>query len=510
MNDRDQSFYNSFLAPADPFIFARETIITPRTTSALIYQVNTNTDLARGEKRRGFALNNIKAHGWNSKLKQRTGTPFNSIRAQIQRQHYWHHLHYSDDALLDWIYFDVDCHTVGAEQDYQQQVYKINQLVQSVGGSVVWTTSPGRMYFGQHLRGAYAWIKLSNRWSVRALKAKINTARAMYGITAESFDTNRLVRMPGQKDCEVCEPKTRTILYPAQKNTDTLAYFAQAWSEAPAARLDQLISSTPPTQHQRAIYAPVEDTEQLRAMPNTFDRACASKIFSRLTLQYQADSKDFDRAVQQSENYLLDISPVGSKTIGDPITRNQFCSRLMKWYFQNFDPCKAISKRAKEDKARFAGHILTDDIFAKTCKAFGLSSKAIRVCSELYLRAKKWNGRVAYQIRYTLAGGRRAWFSLIGQISKVFDTLDQYDYKESKCRQYGLQEAFITKAHWLTEAVKTTNKLLRQQQQTAATEILAVHPSLISTTLSHNPYDNHSTDSTSDYYFDEIDDIFQK
>ena len=156
--DRDQTYFTTFLEPANPYRFGTERFAMPRMKKT-IRHANSTEDIARGYKfgiYGPYALKRLDSYGW-SKSKQ-TGTAFNALRCSISRRDRskirkkWFFATYPDASSVSFLQFDIDRHYSSemlpgerAEMDhaFRFQVQCIKEMATDVGCDVVFTTSPG-------------------------------------------------------------------------------------------------------------------------------------------------------------------------------------------------------------------------------------------------------------------------------------------------------------------------------------------------------------------------------
>jgi hypothetical protein len=510
--DRDQTYFSTFLQPANPYRFGTEQFAMPRMKKT-IRHANSKDDLARGYKigtHGPYALKRLDAHGWSNK--KQTGTAFNALRNSIIRKDTskirkkWFFATYSDDSSVSFVQFDLDRHYSSdmlpderAEMDhaFNQQVQSIKEMAEEVGCDVVFTTSPGdilggswsketkKWEGGEHVQGLYAWIKLENPVKVSKLREYVQAIKEYYGIECESSvdAKNRLVRLPGQRYVEMADPETATILHEEEKPAHGLARFADAWFEAKPANLKKLFSpawswknqeikKSVKTVKSKPVLAktvvPVRNVTVVGASssqsldePNTFLAATSRKICSRITIKYQGQRCYFDKAVQEAKQELCSIRPSTSKTCSSLSLLESTVRRWMDWYFTKFDSGKCFaSSRDIQDAERFRSSLLLEEsfIFRFIEKHVHLHFREKKILSAIFAKMKIWRGRIHCHVLYELAGGRTAWFKIQNKLKGFFVVLDEWELK--KCRQWAWSKTVINGVASMNEAANDVAEML--------------------------------------------------
>lgn len=228
-----------FLDPAHPYRWGREPFSIPRIPNSF-EQVNTNEEIKCGHKS-GYPLVNLRAPGKGRRSRRfKNRFCLNIERRDGDRRKWWVFVSYDDATPIQFLMFDLDRHyspfmlpSEAKEIDryVQEQVIIIEQLAREAGGSVVWTTSPGDFYEGYgHIQGLYAWIPLDRPVPFGKLKNDVVALKDYWGIEAESFDTIRMIRLPGQRHVEVCDPRTYKVIDPvSDEPIHSFEVFAREW-----------------------------------------------------------------------------------------------------------------------------------------------------------------------------------------------------------------------------------------------------------------------------------------
>jgi hypothetical protein len=508
--ERDRTYFESFLKPAHRYRWGTELVSIPRYKNSL-HKANRDEEIDAGYKigwmGRKLRLKRFDAYGFSNG--KQTGTAFNAFRNSILRRDgskaakKWFFVTYPDDAYISVVQFDCDCHVRSGMtpwerdevvQSFRMQVNSIREMADDVGLDLVWTTSPGdrvdatwdqetaSWQGGAHVQGLYAWIKLEKPVQVKKLRRYVAALKDFYNIECESSvdAENRLVRLPGQRYVEVADPETGEVLHPPEKPSDTLAAFSEAWYAVKPVSPKTLFGPAMDWKKQKAM-KPIATPKSLTFAPknvvvhgcsngqalkeaNTFKAATDRRICSRLTIKYRGNEAFFDHAVEEAKNELVSIRPSSSRTCSSKRLLHSTCKRWMRWYFDNFESssCRSsqFSKKESDDRQRFCSSRSLDfSLLLRFLKQHcHLSFRELSIVSAVLNKMRKWHGRVFCRVLYALSGGKSAWLALKKKLQGYLVILDEWQRK--KCRQWGWSKKVLDSVSAMKQAQEDVAALL--------------------------------------------------
>ena len=313
---------------------------------------------------------------------------------------------YPEDQPVNFIQFDLDRHywdgmtpeeKLQVDHQFERNLENLRVAGQSIGFDFVLTSSPGDMYDGQWIHGAYAWIKLDNpldEITVGQLRPLIRQFCDYWGLETEDQDghvsriefswdkKHRLIRLPGQYRVELLDPETLEIAHPAEKPNETLAWFMDAWVELKPVQPETLFAEclkeaetkkAAPLVAQSSssapvilppVPAPIIRTTKSKALPpsqscshvqwsleqclteqNTFTSATQRKICHDLAWQYDGNREHLDQAVTEGMVKLRQCRPSTSKTCSDPLLLHNTMHRWSGYYFEFHDAYRLFTEK---------------------------------------------------------------------------------------------------------------------------------------------------------------------
>jgi hypothetical protein len=502
MGNETLTYKNYFLNPSSNEQWLTEVFCLPRYKSSL-FPANTYEEIDQGYK--------------SFKSKPKVQVPIQLLNESGKRGEYNKLLcnlfRKDDNKYKKWLLtvypygrsflqFDIDRHyqkgmtpqeKAEIDNKARKEVENINDMASDLGGTVVWTTSPGNIIDDEHVQGLYGWLKLDRHLWQKEYKHFVKALKSTYTIDCE---TPRVVRLPGQRFVEIANPETFEIIQKIDndKPQSSMGWFLSYWQEANAINVSKFnaiyhsIKETNSKKTEKVVQVKVKKAKpkspikygiQLEkstlqdalAEKNTFISATKHRICSELTIKYQGQSKYKEQAIQQGMKKLIHIRPGDSNTCSNPELLYSTMKNWMKWYFKEFDIAKCdSSKRDIADKERIGSSLLLDEkmLLRYLKKHSGLTYKEQGIVASVFGKMKKWNGRIFCEELYRLSGDKKVWFKLfnpgkynnnkkqLGKLSSFLIIADEW--KTKKCRQYG----------WSNKVVNGVNQLLNVQQDVAS------------------------------------------
>jgi len=461
-----RDYITSFIHPADPYDYCWETFRLPRLKD---YD-------RRATRHAEYSVKSLHEYPFQTRFQ----------RSETDKFKKWLLCSYWYDAVVDWIRFDLDRHGyedietpdeyADAEHEFYLEVQKLEEIAEEQGFDILWTTSPGNIVetgfcAGEHIQGLYAWIFFDRPISVMDLVGWTRALKEYHDIESEcSWDTvSQLIRMPGQRHVELCNPYNGKpqYAYDDSKPDAPLHQFNHAMQSVVPAKVDVFfgeplkwqkdrnlakdlgLDSTPatpvhsiPRQHRKAKWDTADDyVADLRSNPDTWDRLWRKDHTAQLlALKYNGDKMSIDKAVAEFEVRACAVSPAESKTVSDPVSRNQFAQRLVTYAFSRFDPKKTGGRRRAFDVERFS---YCSKLDRATFRWFvnGLlqvEEEDLDRVMAFFDYVQDHEGRVYYEVCHSIFSGKRNWDRMqeVMRSKGILVTLDEY-VRDDKCRQYG-------------------------------------------------------------------------
>jgi hypothetical protein len=123
---------------------------------------------------------------------------------------------------------DIDCHRIGDKQKFFEKAAKL----QTILPEHLTTTSPGDIHHGEHVQGAYAWVKWPSPYTTHQTKPVLDAFFKHHQLEVEYNCAVTQIRLPGQKYVDLCDIKDGHIVtLPFASQMESLENFQKAWAE---------------------------------------------------------------------------------------------------------------------------------------------------------------------------------------------------------------------------------------------------------------------------------------
>ncbi len=373
-------YISTFLTSHHPYDYAKEHIIYPRCN---YYREYTGEQIRTRSQRVPFAKTPIGLKPFRPSLLEYhlressknmvdgfpswTIEPYISRGEELQRIYgtRWLMVSYHDDALVDFVQFDIDRHHPDADVSAQKSVIILNEASRHFGFDVVWTTSPGYIGSdGEVVHGLYAWIRLDRNHFVMDIRSHVHSFLYSIGLDHIAKDhegayltQKKLVRLPGQFNVELADPNAACKIHRHTPLQASLA-FQEAWAQTSPMKSEILTSIAPlfaPRNRQRVLTHSSATPPPIAPHGDTFDallkwgRPIVNKVYPDST-----QMSDCVRAlVATAEEHLPSVSRTGQ----DSVLLRQKVEGIVNYLWANTKP-EWVGKRRNdnEDATRFEPH----------------------------------------------------------------------------------------------------------------------------------------------------------
>jgi hypothetical protein len=397
---------------------------------------------------------------------------------------FWWFFQYGLDAWLDWFQIDFDNHDGLNEEQMHKSIRQFISIIESIGGTIVWTTSPGDIINGKHVQGRYGYVRLDRRYSVEYLRSLTTAIKQKIGITDEYCWQSKFrnIRLLGQQWVEVCDPITGELVDPVGKNEPQIKSMdvaSEAWCNSKAINLDDLLAlpdliTIEPTKASKASkVAHIQDLDIELDNEDTFTPHTdwtparddtSMEVFEHDTLKVIRN--EVARQVRYTKGLatrqqLIDLvmlsapklRPTTSKTVNNPAKMKYMISSCVDYFLPKYPEFMKNSKKTNWSYTR-------ELLFTKAkslIKQVQDEDESITTGSliTLFIMLLKWNGFAAAKVLYDSPDAlftRNQW-SVIKKVlfyemrEHIKPGLRVEDgnpvFVRGKCTQYALKEALV-------------------------------------------------------------------
>lgn len=356
-----------------------------------------------------------------------------------------HHVH---RRAGDWVFasyyekpvsfymIDFDNHdgTDESANRLKTQVLRLKHFVQTFGGDVMFTTSPGDLYGGQHVQGVYGWIKLTKCYTPQFLIDHNSRFLECLGLDVETSwkSKNRAIRLFGQEEVELIDPYTLEKVDPLaqrDKPIKRLEVCNDAWTNLAPVDLEEILFPASedfegefvgdiPKVEQSPFSVPAERTTG--RIPNnrtysslrwnqddclsekcTFTAFVKSHIGQELAHRYRGDERYREVAVREAIERFKEYRPSDSKTCSDPNSLRAFLWDKVGYFFESYDESRRVPSwrkgKDKQDKKVFESSRFSLTEFQEGLRSYfpKLHDEDVADISRFYGLMLKFDGRVS-------------------------------------------------------------------------------------------------------------------
>lgn len=148
----------------------------------------------------------------------------------------WILIQVAPTTAVNVLQFDFDMHPGDDPEKFKADKKRLQSAAKKLGGDVIFTTSPGDIYDGQHIQGAYGFVKLDRPMTMGGIIENKRSILDLFGVDVEFSGSSeyRNLRVPGIQYVELVDPDTGELIDPVAKTEPAikaLEVFAKAWHD---------------------------------------------------------------------------------------------------------------------------------------------------------------------------------------------------------------------------------------------------------------------------------------